>query len=261
MTLENLQGRVSIGAEVPRVAGTNVNGLTVTQDVQFVDVGVILEVTPRVSPDGLIIMSVDAQKSAVGPPETGITIGFGANGDPITSPLIIETEANTTLMARSGQTVVFSGLIQEEKSHFDRGAPILSDLPIIGPLFKFESDSSSRTELLIIMTPHLITDDESLNNQNYNEFERMHWCECDVAELYGSMNYDGHGATDSAIETFYPDMDPTGSRPVIPEQAPNIQEIIDVPQPGFESIPPQSQVAPKQTGVQRAAFTPRRRRR
>ncbi|MEM9942557.1 MAG: secretin N-terminal domain-containing protein [Planctomycetota bacterium] len=214
MTLENLQGRVSIGAEVPRVSGTSQTNFGVTQDINFVDVGVILEVTPRVSPDGLIVMAVNAQRSRVGGDETGITIGFGANGDPIIAPQIIETEANTTLMARSGQTVVFSGLIQEDKRHAERGAPFLSDLPVIGPLFKFEADSSERTELLIIMTPYLVTDEADIALLNQDEADRMHWCECDVAEIYGTSESTSHWNTEAATEIYRPVADPTGMQPI-----------------------------------------------
>ena len=253
MTIENLQGRVSIGAEVPRVAGTTVNGVgNVTQDIEFVDVGVILEVTPRVSPDGMIVMSVDVQKSSVGPDATGITIGFGANGEPIIAPQIIETEANTTLMARSGQTVVFSGLIQEEKTHVERGAPILSDLPIIGPLFKFESDAAVRSELLIIMTPYLITDDDDIDAANYDEMDRVHWCECDVAEVYGNTQYNGRQTDAGVVETIYPDADPTGSNPHFLQQQ---GEFIDAPQPTFESIPQANSDRKSQSSVRRASYS------
>jgi general secretion pathway protein D len=216
-TVENLQGRVQIGASVARIAGTTVtNGLS-QQNIEFEDVGVILEVTPRVSPDGMIVMAVNATKSSVGPDSEGIVIGYSEAGvnstpQPIVSPNIEETVAQTTLMARSGQTVVFSGLITEEKQHVKRGAPILSDLPWIGPLFSFESDIAKRTELLIIMTPYLITDDQDLSAQNQDEMDRMHWCLCDVAEVYGNTDYKGMEGTEAGIETIYPDADPSGMK-------------------------------------------------
>ena len=242
MTIENLQGRISIGAEVPRISGSTQGGTgNVTQDIEFVDVGVILEVTPRVSPDGMIVMAVNVQKSAVGPDATGITIDFSDDGQPIISPQIIETEAQTTLMARSGQTVVFSGLIQEEKVHVERGAPILSDLPVIGPLFKFESDEAVRSELLIVMTPYLITDDGDIEAANYDEMDRIHWCESDVAEIYGNTQYGGFQGEAEGVETFYPDADPTGSNPVNFHQG----EVINVPPAGYEAIP-QANLRPRQ---------------
>ena len=212
-TLENLQGRVAIGASVARPSGVTTTGLNATQAVVFQDVGVILEVTPRVSPDGMIILSVNAEKSSLGPAETGTVIGFDNNNNPITTPQILKAEATTTLMARSGQTVVFSGLIDEEKSHVERGVPILSDLPVLGPLFKFESDSSTRSELLIIMTPYLVNDDQDLANMNQDEMDRMHWCLSDVAEVYGNTDYTPFATGEGAVQTVYPDLDPSGTVP------------------------------------------------
>ena len=243
MTMENLQGRVQIGASVPRVSGTTQSNFGTTQNIVFEDVGVILEVTPRVSPDGMIVMQVNAIKSSVGPEETGVTIGFGNNGEPIRAQQIFETEAQTTLMARSGQTVVFSGLIQEDKTHIERGAPFLSDLPVIGPLFKFESDAASRTELLIVMTPTLITDGQDIEMQNNDEMDRMHWCLSDVAEVYGATGHQGYEGTEAGVRTVYPD---SGAN--LP-----VHQVIEAPRPGFES----SQVKPANAGsdVQKASYT------
>ena len=235
-TMENVQGRITVGAEVPRVSGTTSTNFGITQNVEFVDVGVILEVTPRVGQDGMIVMEVNAKKSSVGPDATGITIAIGADGTPIRSPQIIEAEANTTLMARHGQTVVFAGLIQEEKTHTERGAPILSDLPFIGPLFKFESDQSSRTELLIIMTPYIVSDDEDRDLLNQDNMDRVHWCLSDVAEVYGNTDYEGYQGQEGAVETYYPDTDPSGMQPqgysteMIQAPAPNYQQNTLTPQ-------------------------------
>jgi len=216
MTMENLQGRVAIGASVARIAGSTQTNFGLTQDIEFRDVGVILEVTPRVSPDGLIVLTVSAEKSSVGPEAAGTAVGVAADGSIIRAQQVLMTEAQTTLSARSGQTVVFSGLITEEKVHSERGAPIISDLPVIGPLFKFETDSSSRQELLIIMTPTLVTNDSDLTNLNHEAMDRMHWCMSDVADVYGSTDYGSGVKFGEAVETFYPDADPTGlMQPVI----------------------------------------------
>ena len=216
MTMENLQGRVAIGASVARISGSTQTNFGLTQDIEFRDVGVILEVTPRVSPDGLIILTVTAEKSSVGPEAAGTAVGVAADGSIIRAQQVLMTEAQTTLSARSGQTVVFSGLITEEKVHAERGAPIISDLPVIGPLFKFESDTSSRQELLIIMTPTLVTNDGDLTNLNHDATGRMHWCMSDVADVYGSTDFGADVEIGEAVETFYPDADPTGlMQPVI----------------------------------------------
>ena len=212
MSLENLQGRVSVGQSVPRITSSNQNALGggVSNSVQDVSVGVILEVTPRVSPDGMIVMFINAIKSSLGSEAQGVPVAVDAQGNVVRQAPINATEAQTTIMARSGQTVVFSGLIQETKQHQERGTPILSDLPLIGPLFKFETDTAVRSELLIIMTPYLVDGDDDLDTQNQDEMERMHWCLTDVAEVYGNTDYDVFDDPDDGVETYYPDQDPAG---------------------------------------------------
>jgi type II secretion system protein D len=244
MTMENLEGSVSIGASVARIAGSTQTNFGLTQDVEFRDVGVILRVTPRVSPDGLIVLSVNAEKSSLGPEATGTAVGVGANGEIIRAQQILKTEAITTLSARSGQTVVFSGLITEEKTHTERGAPILSDIPVIGPLFKFESDAATRSELMIFMTPYLVTDDTDIATLNQDEMERMHWCMCDIADVYGNTDFGEMVDFENQIETVYPDADPTGMQgPVIHNsknskiQGSSLAQETDQPaQPNFETV-------------------------
>ena len=205
MTLENLQGRVSVGQIVPRIGDSNTTATgIVNNSIDNVDVGVILEITPRVSPDGMITMFLNVVKSSLGAESEGVVVAVDGAGAPITQVPINSTEAQTTIISRSGQTIVFSGLIQETKEHVERGAPILSDLPVIGPLFKFESDTASRSELLIIMTPYLIDTDGAIEAQNADEMEKMHWCLCDVADIYGDTDFDPVHADIDATRTFYP---------------------------------------------------------
>jgi type II secretion system protein D len=209
MTMENLQGRVSVGQSVPRITDSTqtING-GISNGVEERDVGVILEITPRVSPDGMIVMFVNVVSSSLGSEESGVAVAVDNNGNVVNQAPINATEAQTAIMSRSGQTIVFSGLIQETKSHFERGAPILSDLPVIGPLFKFEGDQARRTELLIIMTPYLVDSEGAIEAQNADEMERMHWCLQDVAEIYGNTDFDPVHFNQGAIRTVYPDQDP-----------------------------------------------------
>jgi type II secretory pathway component GspD/PulD (secretin) len=89
----------------------------------------------------------------------------------------------------------------------------MSDLPVVGPLFKFESDSAKRTELLIIMTPELVTDDADIARLNQEEIDRMHWCLEDVSEIYGTTGHQVYDGSENAVETIYPHENPTGLEP------------------------------------------------
>ena len=257
VTLENLQGRIAVGQQVPRITGSNQNALGggVSNSVQDVDVGVILEMTPRVSPDGMIVLFVNAIKSSLDVGGPGVAVAVDAMGNAVTQQPINSTSAQTTIMARSGQTVAFTGLIQETKTHSEIGVPVLSDLPLVGPLFKFESDTAQRTELLIILTPYIVDGDEEIEIQNQDEMDRMHWCLCDVAEVYGKTDYNGYEYQDEAVQTIYPDQ---GFGPV------EYSQPVENFQPGFNDYQqyqygsPQSNATPANTG-QKSKFNPLKR--
>jgi general secretion pathway protein D len=234
-TLENLQGRVQVGANVPRITGANTNnniggGTNIT--VEDTSVGVILQITARVSPDGMIIMNVDAVNSSLGPESQGVPV-FVSDGQVIRSPQINITQAQSTIMARSGQTVAFSGLIQDTTSRERRGSPILSDLPVLGPLFSFESENHRRTELLIILTPYLVDSDAQIEASNQVEMDRMHWCLADISEIYGPLGYgefDPENTGSGIPATYYPDQDPAGMNPVyLP-----LEEAAPIPESGYQ---------------------------
>lgn len=235
MTLENVQGFVQIGQRVPYITDTSLTQFGQTNSVEFVDVGVLVQVQPRVSPDGLIVMDVDATKSQVGNVADGIPISINQNGDVIRSPRIDIITAVTTVMARSGQTVVLGGLIESSKSDVMRGVPILSDIPGVGQLFRFDQTIESRSELLIIMTPYVVESDEDIELMNQVETDRMSWCWQDVAATHGNIgvgDYDGFISMPEPA-TIYPDIDPTGTKW---ENGP-VEQIIPMPESGGV-IPP-----------------------
>ncbi|MFM7741519.1 MAG: secretin N-terminal domain-containing protein, partial [Planctomycetota bacterium] len=211
-TIENQQGRIQVGARAPYVTGVTQTNFGIQNTVTLQDVGIIVDVTPRVSPDGMIVMKVDATKSRLGPEEDGVVIFVPETGDPLRQPQILITTAQTTIMSRSGQTVAFAGLVTEDKAKIRRQPPILGDIPLIGPLFRYESEDSARTELLILMTPYIVDGEQDLEAHNAESMDRMHWCLCDVSEIYGDTRYEQPPHYTSP-EIFYPDQDPAGMQP------------------------------------------------
>jgi len=216
MTLDNVEAFVQVGAKVPRVTGTTLTNTGQVNNTEDVDVGLLLTVRPRVSPDGLIIMEVGAEKSEVGPIEDGIPVAVTADG-PVLSPQINTTTARTVISAQSGQTVVFAGLITKNKTTSRRGIPYLSAMPYLGPLFRYDQKSERRTELLIIMTPHILEGGEEMDQLKYLESDRMSWCLADVLQMHGDVGLSsGRGLwgedVDDDTDTVYPDVDPSGSK-------------------------------------------------
>lgn len=184
MTLDNQPAFIQVGERVPRITGTQTNEAGQQNNITLENVGLILGVTPRISPDGLVVMDVDAEKSSLGSEADGIPVAV-QNGVTIRSPVINTVTAQTTISASSGQTVVLGGLITKETVDVSRRLPWVSDIPILGHLFRYDYHSCEESELLIILTPHIIRNEAELEMVKQMEIRRMQWCLSDVIQLNG----------------------------------------------------------------------------
>ena len=219
MTLNNVPASVLVGQRIPQITDfqtTNTGGTV--NSIELIDVGVSLGVIPRVTPDGLVIMDIEANDSKAGDPADGITIGV-SDGIPIQSPIYDDVTAITTVAARSGQTVVFGGLIIGGRTETFRGVPYLAQIPVLGHLFRFDTKSESRQELMFFLTPHIVMTDEELADINQRESERMSWCMGDVIELHGDPGFTGRHSDPWSDGTpmIYPTLDPTAEGVIMPE--------------------------------------------
>jgi hypothetical protein len=222
MTLDNQPAYVQVGSRVPRIQGTSLNAATQVNSITLENVGLILGVTPRVSPEGTVVMEVDAENSAVGPEATGTPVSV-SNGTIIRSPIFNVTMAQTTISVQDGQTVVLAGLLTKSVATDDRKVPILGDIPVINWLFHYRSNTDQRTELLIVLTPHVVRTPEELDRVKKIESARMHWCLKDVEKIHGDI-----GVRDRT-PAIYPDMDPRGKVPA--EGSASGKEEIPTPPP------------------------------
>lgn len=214
MTLDNQPAFIQVGQEVPTVRGVTISETGQVNNIDYASVGLILGVTPRISPDGLVVMEIDAVKSEVGPEAEGIPISISATGEVIRSPRINTTRAQTTVSALDGQTIVLGGLITRSSSKIHRRVPVLSDIPVVGNLFRYDYVSTKRTELLIIMTPHIVTNEQDADRVRQMEAARMSWCMGDVVAIHGEAGLRGRGDDwgDDEVPTVYPDLAPTADR-------------------------------------------------
>ena len=212
MTMDNTLGSVQVGRLIARVTGVLQTGIQGSQLVtEDREVGLIMNVRPRVGADGLIIMDVDAIRSARDD-NNGTTIPTGsATGETVLINDIIQTTAQSVVAAYSGQTVIFGGLIQKERTSASSRVPYVSDIPLIGNLFKFDRESEVRSELLVFLTPMLVTGEEDLEYVRQVESSRMSWCLADVVEAHGDVGMSGgYGLWGPAVgSTIYPDLQPT----------------------------------------------------
>ena len=255
--LDNQVATVSIGQSVPRIVGTSISEYGQQNSVSYEDVGIIMEVTPRVSPDGMVVMEIQAEKSDVGSESEGIPIFAGTDGTVIRAPKIDQITATTTVAAASGQTVVLSGLLSKETLDVHRSVPILSDIPLLGDLFRYDGVSEQRSELLIIMTPRVIRNEADAEMIKKVESARMSWVLSDVVAMHGpsglnSRCQDNSCGPDACIsgQVIYPTEIPTEGQ-LIPmpavkkefEPTEATEPELQMPQQSYDVVIPENQSA------------------
>ncbi|GDX91087.1 hypothetical protein LBMAG46_10930 [Planctomycetia bacterium] len=185
-TTHNNEAYVTVGQLVPVVNGVTQNGLgTANPNVQQQQVGITLRVTPRITPDGVIAMSVYADKSSLA--GQGVPIFTSAATGTIESPIINQSQAVTTVNVPNGQTIVIGGMITKKDETLERKVPWLGDLPIVGRAFRYDGTTSARTELLIFLTPRIVLSDLDSELVKQVESERMHFIESDAEAIHGPL--------------------------------------------------------------------------
>jgi type II secretion system protein D len=230
MTMDNQTAYIQVGQTVQMITGSSSNTVGQTNTVSPVQVGLIMQVTPRVSPDKVIAMQIDAQKSSLGPEAEGTPI-TALNGAIIREPPINIVLAQTTVSAQDGQTVVLGGLIVKNKTDFHRKVPWVGDLPVIGHLFRYDGVTNERDELLIIMTPHIVFNEAQADVIKKIEAARMNWCLGDVIEMTGDIGLRPRNGDwpDSDTEVIYPDVNPRAEKPGLNDGKSSTNEIIPTP--------------------------------
>ncbi|MGF1526385.1 MAG: type II secretion system secretin GspD [Candidatus Competibacterales bacterium] len=148
LVVDNQQAEIRVGTEQPVVSTVVDDGIT-TESVQFRDTGVTLRVQPKINASGLVLMDVEQEVIDVG------------EEDPVAGQRsFFERVITSRVVVKSGQTIVLGGLIEEEVRDTRGGVPFLYKVPVVGPLFGTTAESSSRTELLVLLTPRVLQDTE-----------------------------------------------------------------------------------------------------
>jgi len=244
MTLDNQPAFVQVGQRVPYITESQLTNFGRVNQVELIDVGLILGVTPRISPEGMVVMEIDAEKSLVGPESEGIPIAISPTGEAINSPKIDITTAQTTVSAASGETIILGGLITKRSKNVHRRVPLLADIPLLGDLFRYDLVETRRTELLIILTPRVILGPKDQEHLRQVESARMGWCAADVHSLLGEGLYDdvGFPAQHSQVPTIFPDQNPRGLLDAVPHE---LQQPEGTPGvlPVNESVPPNDRLS------------------
>lgn len=150
LVLDNAKGTVNVGTrisvETGSSTGSGTGGNTVTTR-QYIDTGVLLTVTPRINAGGRVTLDINQEVSSAG--------ASSNNNPPINT-----RKAQTTVNVASGETMVLAGLIQTDRGSGSYGVPLLAKIPIIGGLFGTQSFRNNRTELVVLITPTVISSND-----------------------------------------------------------------------------------------------------
>jgi type II secretory pathway component GspD/PulD (secretin) len=160
LAADNREARIQIGNQVPIVTSetpvstTGTVGTSVSRTIQYKDTGVILKIKPLINESGLVTLDLSQEVS-----DYFLQTIYGSE-----YPVITKREASTNLVAQDGETIVVGGLIQDNFSRTKEGLPLLSKIPLLGWLFSNTTDSTKRTEVIMLLTPLVVKNPEEAKN-------------------------------------------------------------------------------------------------
>ena len=167
MVLNNRTASILVGDEVPiptRQAVSNISPEAPTvNEIKYRNTGILLTVSPRVNSGGMVTMDISQEVSSV----------VNNTSSQIDAPTIQQRQLNSTVSIRDGQTVVLGGLIRDESSTRDAGVPLLKNIPGFGKLFSSTSNVSKRTELVVLITPRVISNEKDTDAISNEYKEKM----------------------------------------------------------------------------------------
>jgi general secretion pathway protein D len=150
LTTDNTEATISVGEQRPVVTSTSVSsvGGQLTSNYEYRDIGIELAVTPRINPQRFVVMEIKQSANNVGGFET-------IDGNRV--PIITKREISAQIAVRSRNTIVLGGLVGTDKSKSRTKVPLLGDIPLLGAFFRSDTRSETRTELLVMITPYVLT--------------------------------------------------------------------------------------------------------
>jgi general secretion pathway protein D len=126
---------------------------TVIKTFEYKDVGISLELTPHISQDGFVRLEINSEFTKLIEDVTAPSTD---------TPTTAKRQAETIVSMNSGSTVVIGGLIRDDKTTIEKKIPLVGDIPLVGGLFRYQKDQLQKTNLLIFITPYILSSQEDL---------------------------------------------------------------------------------------------------
>jgi type IV pilus assembly protein PilQ len=160
MVINGQEAKIHIGDTIPYVTSTTTgtgDTATTSESVNFINVGIQLLVTPLINENGFITIKIK--------PEISSHTGDYVTPKGATIPIVNTTLVETAVIVKDGTTVVIGGLVKDDKTAVKKGFPVLMDAPIIGGLFRNQADVFSNSEIVIFITPHIVSGEQPITDQ------------------------------------------------------------------------------------------------
>jgi general secretion pathway protein D len=228
--LDSQLAEVFVGQTIPTVTAFNTNATTgvLSPILTQRETGIGMQVTPRINDDGNIVIQMYAYRSQLS--QETVTVTTDSRGVAVGQRITDLSNVRSTVLVPSNSTIVIGGMISSRDESFTRKAPLLGDLPLLGSLFRYDSRSSIRTELLIFLTPRIINGPDEEECLKDIEMGRIHFIESEAEEAHGPLR--ALPAADEMIEDEHipwvqpvlppsPSMIGTPSIPKAPQELPD----------------------------------------
>lgn len=169
MTSNHNTAKIIVGENIPyviesRITEIDVETPTVIDRFEYKDVGISLEITPHISQGGLIRLEIKSEFTK---------LIQGVTGTSVNTPTTAKRQAETVVTMQSGSTVVIGGLIRDDKTTVEKKIPLLGDLPLIGGLFRHNRVQTKKTNLLMFITPYVMTDQQDMEEITEKKKDEM----------------------------------------------------------------------------------------
>ncbi len=185
------EATIEVGTDVPTATSTTTATTTetLTQNIEYRTVGIKLNIKPTISEEKTVVLDVEQEVSSLGADQQ-----VGQEGTKF--PSFNTTKAKTSIVVPDKQAIIIGGIMEETSGKSYDGVPLLSRLPILGPLFRYTIDSITKKELIIIITPHVVanrTEADALTKdfleklKELKDFLKENEAQIDIME-YGEVN-------------------------------------------------------------------------
>jgi len=170
MTSNHSKARIVVGENRPfviesRITESDPATPTVIKTYEYKDVGISLELTPHISQGGMVRLEIESEFTKL--------VEDVSSSSTSETPTTAKRQAQTVVSMQSGSTVVIGGLIRDDKVTLKKKVPLLGDIPIIGELFKYDKDKLQKTNLLLFITPYVLSSQNDMERMKYLKEQEM----------------------------------------------------------------------------------------